>query len=194
MASTGNVKTEEIYGHIASNEQVLDGFRTVANALLKAHLAKADDTYISTESTNKQTVSILLSILCIAIILGIILTVLIVKPISSSLKAATKYLGIVSEGDFTTAVSIQIQNTIEIIDFKAKESALASSDISNRANVIKSNAIESKNNADEIYFSTNKNLREAIEKSKSVEQIKALSEAILQITSQTNLLALNASI
>jgi methyl-accepting chemotaxis protein len=278
MASTGNVKSEEIYEYINVNEPVLDGFRTVANALLKAHLAKADDTYVSTESTNKQTVSILLSILCIAIILGIILTVLIVKPITSSLKAATKYLGIVSEGDFTTAVSpellkskdevgdmlraldkmqkaiketlksvvdesisiekmvgntennmtklsnqmqdvsatteelsagmeetsastqemnavsTQIQNTIEIIDSKAKESALASNEISNRANVIKSNAIKSKNTADEIYFSTNKNLREAIEKSKSVEQIKTLSEAILQITSQTNLLALNASI
>ncbi|WP_160684156.1 methyl-accepting chemotaxis protein [Clostridium sp. C2-6-12] len=278
MASTGNVKSEEIYDYINANEPVLDGFRTVANALLKAHLAKADDTYISTESTNKQTVSTLLSILCVAIILGIILTVLIVKPITSSLKAATKYLGIVSEGDFTTevspellkskdevgdmlraldkmqkaiketlksvvnesisiekivgntesnmtkltnqmqdvsatteelsagmeetsastqemnAVSTQIQNTIQIIDSKAKESALTSNEISNRANEIKSKAVESKNTADDIYFSTNKNLREAIEKSKSVEQIKTLSEAILQITSQTNLLALNASI
>jgi methyl-accepting chemotaxis protein len=278
MASTGNVKSEEIYAYINTNEPVLDGFRTVANALLKAHLEKADDTYVSTESTNKQTVTILLSILCIAIILGIILTVLIVKPITSSLKAATKYLGIVSEGDFTNevspellkskdevgdmlraldkmqkaiketlksvvnesnnienmvgntesnmtklsnqmqdvsatteelsagmeetsastqemnAVSTQIQNTIEIIDSKAKESALASNDISNRANIIKTNAIESKNTADDIYFSTNKNLRDAIEKSKAVEQIKTLSEAILQITSQTNLLALNASI
>ena len=43
-------------------------------------------------------------------------------------------------------------------------------------------------------LSTNKNLRDAIEKSKSVEQIKVLSDAILQITSQTNLLALNAAI
>lgn len=278
MASTGNVKSEEIYNYINTNEPVLDGFRTVANALLKAHLAKAEDTYGSTESTNKKSISTLLSILSVAIILGIVLTVLIVKPITSSLKSATHYLGLVAGGDFSKSVSPEllkskdevgdmlraldrmqksiketlksvvdesrsienmvgntennmsklsnqiqdvsatteelsagmeetsastqemntlsnkIQNTIEIIDVKAKESARASSEISNRANVIKSNAIESKNNADEIYLSTNKNLREAIEKSKSVEQIKVLSEAILQITSQTNLLALNASI
>jgi len=92
------------------------------------------------------------------------------------------------------AASTEIQNTIENIACKAKESALSSNDISNRANEIKSSAITSQKNADEIYSSTNKNLRDALEKSKSVEQIKVLSDSILEITSQTNLLALNASI
>ncbi|OOM71851.1 methyl-accepting chemotaxis protein 2 [Clostridium puniceum] len=278
MTASGNIKNEDIYEYLSSNQEVLDGVRSGANALLKSHLAKADETYTNTEETNNQSVTILLSILIITIIIGIGLTILIVKPITFSLKAATDYLGIVSTGDFTktiapnllsskdevgdmlraldkmqkairetlksvidesanienmvnnaennmsklsvqiqdvsatteelsagmeetsasteemNAASTEIQNTIEIIDFKTSESALTSNDISNRANDIKAKAIESQKSADEIYSSTNKNLRDAIEKSKSVEQIKVLSEAILQITSQTNLLALNASI
>lgn len=278
MSSSGNIKSEDIYAYVYSNQELLESIRKDSNALLKSHLAKADETYTNTENTNSQSIKILLSILIIAIIIGIVLTILIVKPITFSLKAATKYLGIVSTGDFTetispnllsskdevgdmlraldkmqkairetlqsvinesanienmvgsaennmgklsvqmqdvsatteelsagmqetsasteeiNAASTEIQNTIEIIDTKANESALTSNDISNRANDIKAKAIESQKTADEIYESTNKNLRDAIEKSKSVEQIKVLSEAILQITSQTNLLALNASI
>lgn len=92
------------------------------------------------------------------------------------------------------AISTEIQNTIETIAFKSKESETVSNNISNRANKIKSDAISSQKNADEIYSCTNKNLRDAIEQSKAVEQIRTLSNAILEITSQTNLLALNASI
>ncbi|AGX42810.1 methyl-accepting chemotaxis protein [Clostridium saccharobutylicum] len=92
------------------------------------------------------------------------------------------------------AISTEIQNTIETIAFKSKESETVSDNISNRANKIKSDAISSQKNADEIYSCTNKNLRDAIEQSKAVEQIRTLSNSILEITSQTNLLALNASI
>ncbi len=45
-----------------------------------------------------------------------------------------------------------------------------------------------------MYKTNEKELSEAIEKSKSVEKINVLSEAILKITEQTNLLALNAAI
>ncbi len=45
-----------------------------------------------------------------------------------------------------------------------------------------------------LYKTNEKELSEAIEKSKSVEKINVLSEAILKITEQTNLLALNAAI
>ena len=79
--------------------------RSGANALLKSHLAKADDTYAQTENANKQSIKILLTILIIAIILGIILTILIVKPITFSLNTATNYLGIVATGDFTKNIS-----------------------------------------------------------------------------------------
>ncbi len=99
--------------------------------------------------------------------------------------ASTEEMNVTSE---------KIENTIDTIASRAKESALSSNEISKRANEIKSNAIASQSKADEVYSRTNKNLRDAIEKSKSVEQIKVLSESILQVTAQTNLLALNAAI
>lgn len=67
-------------------------------------------------------------------------------------------------------------------------------DISTRADKLKETAIISKENAYSIFNTTNSELTAAIEKSKSIEQIKILSDTIMNITSQTNLLALNAAI
>ena len=92
------------------------------------------------------------------------------------------------------ATSVEIQSTIEKLAFKAKDALLASNEISERANGVKSTAVASREDANKIYKSTNKHLREAIEKSKAVEQINVLLESILDITTQTNLLALNAAI
>ncbi len=111
MTSSGNTKPEDIYAYLSNNQQLLDGVRSGANALLKSHLAKADDTYANTENANKQSVSILLTILIIAIILGILLTILIVKPITFSLNAATNYLGIVATGDFTKDIAQSLLKT-----------------------------------------------------------------------------------
>ncbi len=52
----------------------------------------------------------------------------------------------------------------------------------------------SQKRANEIFVNTKSQLERAIEQSKVVEQIKVLSQAIMQITEQTNLLALNAAI
>ncbi|GKX65340.1 methyl-accepting chemotaxis protein [Inconstantimicrobium mannanitabidum] len=278
MASTGKTKTEEIYAYYSQNDKTLDSIRSGANALLKDHVKKADASYVKVDNTYKISITILLSILGVAVILGAILTFIIVKPITFSLKKATEHLGVLATGDFSqeiqpallkskdevgvmlratdkmqqsikevlssvinessniekmvydvgnhvsqlnlqiedvsatteqlssgmeeTAAStedmnntaVEIESAIEGISKKAENSAVASNEISHRANEIKSNAIVSQKNADEVYLATNKNLRDAIEKSKSVEQIKTLSESILEITSQTNMLALNAAI
>lgn len=278
MASSDNAKTQDIYAYFSNNTQTLDGFRSKANALLKLHIKDADITYNLSQSTNKHSLTILMSILIIAIILGILLTISIVKPITHSLNVATNYLEIIATGDFTknipenqlkskdeigkmlraankmqksirevlssvineanniknmiyntdssmsklssqiqdvyasteelsagmeetaasteeiNAVSDTIQNKVKYITDKANESATVSNEISSRANAIKSNGISAQKNANEIHSSTNKNLKDAIEKSRSVEQIKLLSDSILEITSQTTLLALNASI
>lgn len=92
------------------------------------------------------------------------------------------------------AVSFEIQKAVEGIAEKAEETALSSQKISERANAVKSQAVSSRKSADVIYESTNRRLRDAIEKSKAVEQINVLLDAILDITSETNLLALNAAI
>ena len=67
-------------------------------------------------------------------------------------------------------------------------------EIKNRADLLKENAVKSQKKAHEIYHSTQEQMKESIEKSKNIEEIKALSDAILEISNQTNLLALNAAI
>ncbi|OPJ61582.1 methyl-accepting chemotaxis protein [Clostridium chromiireducens] len=88
----------------------------------------------------------------------------------------------------------QIELEIESIAEKAKNEAEKSSEIKDRANDLKNKAVYSKETAKQINSKTQDKLLDAIEKSKEVEKISVLSEAILQIASQTNLLALNAAI
>lgn len=104
MSSSGNIKTEEIYTYFSDNNANIDGYRILSNALLKAHVAKADNTYIQTENFNKQSVKFLSIALILALILGVAITILIVKPITFSLNTATNYLGILATGDFTKPV------------------------------------------------------------------------------------------
>lgn len=88
----------------------------------------------------------------------------------------------------------EIESAVESIAAKAQDGAEKAFLISGRANDLKTKAVLSKETADYIYTTTQTKLIEAIERSKAVEKISVLSEAILQITSQTNLLALNAAI
>ena len=67
-------------------------------------------------------------------------------------------------------------------------------EIRERAQKLKEETVASQSSAVEIYQNTNRQLRDSIEKTSAIEEIKELSQAILQITSQTNLLALNAAI
>jgi methyl-accepting chemotaxis protein len=92
------------------------------------------------------------------------------------------------------ATSAEIETAVENIAKKAQETSFAAKDISTRAITLKTSANASKDYADNIFKSTNIELLNAIEQSKSIEQIKLLSDSIMQITSQTNLLALNAAI
>lgn len=88
----------------------------------------------------------------------------------------------------------EITEAVNSITKKAQKGARYLEEISRRANELKTNSLASKKEADEIYENTKIKLEKAIEESKGVEQINALSDAILQISSQTNLLALNAAI
>lgn len=87
-----------------------------------------------------------------------------------------------------------IDSDIEAIADKAKNEAKNSKLIKSRAEELKNKVINSKESAKQINEQTQKKVLDAIEKSKEVEKIKVLAEAILEIASQTNLLALNASI
>lgn len=88
----------------------------------------------------------------------------------------------------------EIEKAVDSIASKAQEGTQEVEIISQRAAALKTKAIDSKNYAVDIYGDSRTKLLQAIEDSKAVEQIKVLSETILQITTQTNLLSLNASI
>ncbi len=92
------------------------------------------------------------------------------------------------------ATTAEIENAIESIALKAQEGVETAEQINTKANELRKNAYDSQQQADKMYMETHGKLKNAIEQSKAVEQIGALSESILQITSQTNLLALNAAI
>lgn len=92
------------------------------------------------------------------------------------------------------SASRKIQLGIENITKRASEGAEAARSIKERAQKLMKETSNSQKTANDIYENTHMQLRHSIEKSKAIEQIKLLSDAILEITSQTNLLALNAAI
>jgi len=96
--------------------------------------------------------------------------------------------------DEVNTTTSEIKLAIDSISAKAQDGAESASLISTRASDLKNKAVYSKETASRIYQTTQDELLEAIERSKAVERIGALSESILQIASQTNLLALNAAI
>ena len=92
------------------------------------------------------------------------------------------------------ASTIEFEHAIGGIARKAQEGAEAAREINVRADKLKAVAVESRRQADEVYGQSEEKLRTAIEQSKSISQINALTGAILEIAAQTNLLSLNASI
>ncbi len=92
------------------------------------------------------------------------------------------------------ATSIEIERTAGNISEKAQEGSQTADEIKNRAGLLRTNFFNSQESALKVFDEVKVKLQRALEESKAVEQINALADAILQITSQTNLLALNAAI
>ena len=92
------------------------------------------------------------------------------------------------------ATSNEIESAVESIAAKAQEGSHIASDISRRAEDLQKNFAVSQENARSMIEHTGGRLNQALQESKTVEQINGLSDTIMQITMQTNLLALNAAI
>lgn len=88
----------------------------------------------------------------------------------------------------------ELGNAIENVAGKAGEAAGQSSGIMERAGKQYEASRQSAEEVISIYEKTKEELEQAIEDSRKVGEINALTEEILAISSQTNLLALNASI
>lgn len=91
-------------------------------------------------------------------------------------------------------ISGEIDQGINNIAIKAVDAQNTSEKLNEKANYTLNKTKESQENARVIYENAHKKLESAIEKAKEVEQIRVLSESILDFLEQTNLLALNASI
>ncbi|HCW54723.1 MAG TPA: methyl-accepting chemotaxis protein, partial [Clostridium sp.] len=76
----------------------------------------------------------------------------------------------------------------------ASEGLNLAQNIESHSSEIYKNAISSKNNVLSLYNSCSKNLKDSIEKVKTIDNITQMSNLILSIAEQTSLLSLNAAI
>ncbi len=92
------------------------------------------------------------------------------------------------------ATAAEIERAVETVAEKAEEGANKSSEIHSRASQLGKDVNTSIEKSNTIFNEIKVSLEKALEDSKAVDEINALADAILGITSQTTLLALNASI
>ncbi len=92
------------------------------------------------------------------------------------------------------ATAAEIERAVENVAEKAEEGANKSGEIHKRASELGKNVNISIDKSNNVFNEIKTTLEKALEDSKAVDEINALADAILGITSQTTLLALNASI
>ncbi len=88
----------------------------------------------------------------------------------------------------------EIEHAVQTVSQKAEEGASKSHEIYARAAGLETNVKSSIDKSEQVFSEIKFSLEQALEESKAVDEITALADAILSITSQTTLLALNASI
>ncbi|MDR2545961.1 MAG: methyl-accepting chemotaxis protein [Lachnospiraceae bacterium] len=93
-----------------------------------------------------------------------------------------------------SATAAEIERAVETVAEKAEDGASKSGEIHHRASQLGKDVNDSIDKSNTIFNEIKKALEQALEDSKAVDEINALADAILGITSQTTLLALNASI
>lgn len=88
----------------------------------------------------------------------------------------------------------QIYSQVEAVYGKSSDGMDYTNKIRTNASQIRTDAVESQNNAKKQVEQMTAAMNEKIERSKAVREINELTENIISITEQTNLLSLNASI
>lgn len=88
----------------------------------------------------------------------------------------------------------QVTANVEELSARAETGSANSKEIQERASNVALNSKRAIENTTRIYHDKEDVIRQAIEESKVVEEIKIMAESIASISEQTNLLALNAAI
>lgn len=99
-----------------------------------------------------------------------------------------------SSSEELTASIEEINSNVDELSTNAEKQNSSSSESKNNAVEIKNNGKESVKKVQGIYNDKRKDMLNAIEQGKVVEDIKQMANAIAEISEQTNLLALNAAI
>lgn len=117
----------------------------------------------------------------------------------SNISAISEELAASMEETAATAENLSVSSNnmvghIDKMNKKNTEGMRAVTGISERANVLKEDAVKAFDETELLSKESEKKLKYAIEESRQVEQINQLTNAILTIADQTALLSLNASI
>lgn len=112
----------------------------------------------------------------------------VMEELSSAMEGISSTIGNIKEN-----IEVVDDNVIELSDTSQGMYDYAVK-MQKRAEDLEHNAVENKQNTSDIVNGIIKNLKQAIENSKSVDRVNDLTDEILSISSQTNLLSLNASI
>lgn len=115
-----------------------------------------------------------------------------VSATTEELAASTEETAASSEE--MSAATSEIEKAVHSIAERSQQGAITARETAERADSTEKKVKEAQRKSKEIFNQTKGELEKAIEASKVVDQIRVLSDAILQITAQTNLLALNAAI
>ncbi len=115
-----------------------------------------------------------------------------VSATTEELAASTQETAASSEE--MSAATSEIEKAVHSIAERSQQGAVTARETAERADRTEKKVKEAQQKSKEIFIQTKDELEKAIEASKVVDQIRVLSDAILQITAQTNLLALNAAI
>lgn len=111
---------------------------------------------------------------------------------TEQLSITTKETSAVSEG--AAGTSLDIAEAIQDMADKANQGHAKATDIKCSADEMKHSVSQALDKATTVFEGTKEELEKAIEASRVVDQISALSKSIIEVNSQTNLLAVNAAI
>ncbi|KMT20836.1 methyl-accepting chemotaxis protein [Clostridium cylindrosporum] len=116
-----------------------------------------------------------------------------------SVSSTTQQLSATIEETATSAEemnssSLEIEKSIEEVAKRSEEGVQVAREISGRAIDLREDFKVSKEEGEKVFISTKAKLEKALKESEAVNEIKVLSDSIMEITAQTNLLALNAAI